>query len=399
MMRVGAKRMIVVQSIRRASRAWAPALAVSAPKPASVRIEWSIATGYHGLDVSGAVEHPGRNTIPCPTGSRGGDCRAPGTTVARIGEPEITIVREPVDALVHSIEPVPEPPVRRSGSARSRDSTAPFDGPAVHGGSEVSELDGPAGQEAVADPLGPRAQPRGGRSENMKHVLITGAAGFIGTGLRKQFAGRYRLRLTDVRTPPALGEDEEFVEVDLRDSGAIQKVVEVVEVVEGVDAVVHLGGIASEGTWEAIRDVNIDGTYNLFRIRSPVRGQAGGLCEQRARGGLLSAQPDNRLRRHRAAGQPLWGDQGVRRGARRALRPQVRPGNDGGSAMPFQSRSTSKQIVRRHNARRASDEVLPKPTGWDGCQVGCAASSTGHRWSLWAPGAGVSIPRGAGEVH
>ena len=29
----------------------------------------------------------------------------------------------------------------------------------------------------------------------MKHVLITGAAGLIGTGLREQFAGRHRLRL------------------------------------------------------------------------------------------------------------------------------------------------------------------------------------------------------------
>ena len=92
----------------------------------------------------------------------------------------------------------------------------------------------------------------------MKRVLVTGAAGLIGTGLREQFAGRYRLRLTDVRTPPALGEGEEFVEVDLRDSGSVQGVV------EGVDAVVHLGGIASEDTWEAIRDVNIDGTYNVF---------------------------------------------------------------------------------------------------------------------------------------
>ena len=51
---------------------------------------------------------------------------------------------------------------------------------------------------------------------------------------------------------------EEFVEVELRDSGAIQGVV------EGVDAVVHLGGIASEETWETIRDVNIDGAYNVF---------------------------------------------------------------------------------------------------------------------------------------
>ena len=101
----------------------------------------------------------------------------------------------------------------------------------------------------------------------MKHVLITGAAGLIGTGLREQFAGRYKLRLTDVRTPPALAEDEEFVEVDLRDPGAVQGVV------EGVDAVVHLGGIASEDAWEAVRDVNIDGTYNVFESarRSGVR--------------------------------------------------------------------------------------------------------------------------------
>ena len=31
-----------------------------------------------------------------------------------------------------------------------------------------------------------------------------------------------------------------------------------------MDAVVHLGGIASEETWETIRDVNIDGAYNVF---------------------------------------------------------------------------------------------------------------------------------------
>ena len=63
MMRVGAKRIIVVQSIRRASRARASALAVSARKPASVRIEWSTATEYHGRGALGAVAHPGRNTI------------------------------------------------------------------------------------------------------------------------------------------------------------------------------------------------------------------------------------------------------------------------------------------------------------------------------------------------
>ena len=92
----------------------------------------------------------------------------------------------------------------------------------------------------------------------MKHVLITGAAGLIGTALRENFKGRYRLRLSDIHTPEDIREDEEFVQADLREFEAVQGIV------EGVDAVVHLGGIASEDTWEAIRDVNIEGTYNVF---------------------------------------------------------------------------------------------------------------------------------------
>ena len=92
----------------------------------------------------------------------------------------------------------------------------------------------------------------------MKYVLITGAAGLIGAGLRENFKGRYRLRLSDVRRPADLAGDEEFVAADLRDFAAVRRAV------EGVDAVVHMGGIASEDTWEAIRDANIDGTYHVM---------------------------------------------------------------------------------------------------------------------------------------
>ena len=92
----------------------------------------------------------------------------------------------------------------------------------------------------------------------MKYVLITGAAGLIGAGLRENFRGRYRLRLSDVRTPDDLREDEEFVAADLRDFAAVRRIV------DGVDAVVHLGGIASEDAWEAIRDVNVEGSYHVF---------------------------------------------------------------------------------------------------------------------------------------
>ena len=102
------------------------------------RREWSRGT-------SRPEHHPLSNWLP----GRRLSTAAPGTTVARIGDPESTIVREAIYALVQSIEPAPDPPVRRSGSARSRDSTAPSADPAVHGGSEVPERDSPAGQETV----------------------------------------------------------------------------------------------------------------------------------------------------------------------------------------------------------------------------------------------------------
>jgi uronate dehydrogenase len=92
----------------------------------------------------------------------------------------------------------------------------------------------------------------------MKNVLITGAAGDIGTVLRKKFRDRYALRLTDINTPAGLDEDEEFINADLRDFAAMKKVT------EGMDAVVHLGGIVGEDAWEPNLTSNIDGTHNVF---------------------------------------------------------------------------------------------------------------------------------------
>lgn len=93
----------------------------------------------------------------------------------------------------------------------------------------------------------------------MKNVLITGAAGGVGTRLRKLMKGVYpRIRWSDIRTPPDLAPDEEFVAADLSDIKQVEKIV------TGMDGIVHFGGYSIEGPWETILQANIIGCYNLF---------------------------------------------------------------------------------------------------------------------------------------
>jgi uronate dehydrogenase len=71
-----------------------------------------------------------------------------------------------------------------------------------------------------------------------KRVLLTGAAGGIGTMLRRLLKGVYaELRLSDIAEPNGLGTDENFVKADLADMTAVEKIV------EGVDGIIHLGGV------------------------------------------------------------------------------------------------------------------------------------------------------------
>jgi len=92
----------------------------------------------------------------------------------------------------------------------------------------------------------------------MKKVLITGAAGDVGGHLRRELAGRYDLRLSDIRPIAELAPGEEFIRGDcasLRD---------MLRVTRGVDAIVHLGGFSVEGPWEVILRANIVGAYQVF---------------------------------------------------------------------------------------------------------------------------------------
>ena len=92
----------------------------------------------------------------------------------------------------------------------------------------------------------------------MKTVLLTGAAGDVGSHLRRELAGRYRLRLSDVKPVANLGANEEFMPADI----AVME--QVGPLMKGVDAIVHLGGFSVEGSWEAIHRANIVGCYNVF---------------------------------------------------------------------------------------------------------------------------------------
>jgi uronate dehydrogenase len=93
----------------------------------------------------------------------------------------------------------------------------------------------------------------------MQKILVTGAAGGIGTRLRKLMKGLYpSIRWSDIRKPDDVAADEDFAVADLADLAAVRKIV------EGVDGVVHLGGYSIEGPWDTILNSNIVGCYNMF---------------------------------------------------------------------------------------------------------------------------------------
>jgi len=87
-------------------------------------------------------------------------------------------------------------------------------------------------------------------------VLITGAAGRIGSTLVRGMVERYELRGFDQVPMPEL---KDALVGDLADFDAV------LEATRGVEAVIHLGGEPGGGApWEEILPSNFVGTYNVF---------------------------------------------------------------------------------------------------------------------------------------
>jgi uronate dehydrogenase len=91
-----------------------------------------------------------------------------------------------------------------------------------------------------------------------ERILITGAAGAIGTLLRAELPRPDReLVLLDVIAPPPPGEGEAVRTV----TASVDDLDAMVEAAQGAHAIVHLGGLIADETWADYAQVNITGTY------------------------------------------------------------------------------------------------------------------------------------------
>lgn len=92
----------------------------------------------------------------------------------------------------------------------------------------------------------------------MAVVVMTGAAGLVGTMLRTRLARPGRvLRLLDV-SPLTAGPGEEVRQASVTDLAALTAAC------DQADAVIHLAGVSGEGPWAHVAETNINGTWAVF---------------------------------------------------------------------------------------------------------------------------------------
>lgn len=101
-------------------------------------------------------------------------------------------------------------------------------------------------------------------------ILLTGAAGAIGTALVARLPGLgWDVVALDRRLPP--GATTSGAEIPSGEGGSVRWVTadvtrpaDLAAAFDGVEAVVHLAGQPTEAPWPVIRDANIEGTFQVF---------------------------------------------------------------------------------------------------------------------------------------
>ena len=90
-------------------------------------------------------------------------------------------------------------------------------------------------------------------------LLITGAAGALGTQMRALLKPHVdSMRLSDIVPMPPAQAHEEVVVCDLADKRAVD------ELVNGCDAILHLGGVSVEKSFEEVLGPNISGVFHVY---------------------------------------------------------------------------------------------------------------------------------------
>jgi len=108
-------------------------------------------------------------------------------------------------------------------------------------------------------PAAPAASTVAARPAVFDRLLLTGAAGGLGRELRPRLRRLARvLRLSDVAELAPAAAGEEVMTAALQDAAAVDRIV------AGSQAIVHLGGISTEGPFAPILEANIVGVWHLY---------------------------------------------------------------------------------------------------------------------------------------
>jgi len=93
----------------------------------------------------------------------------------------------------------------------------------------------------------------------MKTIAITGAAGLVGTGLRRELLQRgYALQLLDVKPIGPCYANERSAVVDITDQASLTTAL------QDCDAVVHLAACTTDAPWSEHVKLSIEGSISLF---------------------------------------------------------------------------------------------------------------------------------------
>lgn len=96
-------------------------------------------------------------------------------------------------------------------------------------------------------------------SKPFRKILLTGAAGRLGTELRRGLEPLAEsLRIADRVACDNVQPHEEMLVFDLADEAATMAAT------KGCDAIVHMGGAPTEKPWQEVLDSNIRGSYHIY---------------------------------------------------------------------------------------------------------------------------------------